>query len=531
MAINLRENLMRRQCLGDGFRRASIRCPSKYALIACYSDEKTAYYTYRELNEKINRVANSLQALGTKKGDRVAVLSRNNADFLILTYALIKIGAWYAPINFMLRGPDIERLIDFAEPRFFFVEDAFVDLVKGMIFNTKSIEKFGYISVFGGTRPEGWIDLGELMEGDDQEPDVIIDDEDVATLLFTSGTEADPKGVLTTHKNFYASIQTHLINIGFSQEDVFLLSLPIIHMGGFFLAIMGSIIGQTLVLTYLPDPSQMLKLIDKYKVTTTGLPPTLYVAILAVPDLKKYDLSSAKRFITWSSTIPKAMVDGWNEIAPHLSFHTLQGSSESSAAAITGSWFKKWEDIPNQDGRWVGKAVAFGCDIMLVDDDDCEVPVGEAGEEIIRGPVVMRGYYKNEEANKKSFCNGWFHTGDILFKDENGDYFFADRKKDMIKTGGENVFCQEVENIIGTHPDVVLCAVFGLPDARWGEAVTVAVVPRPGVTLTEEKIISFCKERLPSFKVPKRIFFRETLPISAANKILKRDLKKEYMSL
>lgn len=530
MANELEINVMRRKCLGDGLRRSSMRYPDKFALIACYGKGNTAYYTYKDLNKNINRVANSLLAIGTKKEDRVAVLSRNNADFLILAYALLKIGAWYTPINFMLRGSDIKKLIDFAKPRFFFVEDPFVDLVKGMMVDMQNVEHFGYISVFGGTKPDGWIDFRELMKGDDQEPEVLIDDEDVATLLFTSGTEADPKGVLTTHKNYYASIQTHLINVGFSQEDVFLLSLPIIHMGGFCLGTMGSIIGQTLILTYVPDPSQMLELIDKYNVTTTALPPTLYVAMLADPDLDKYDLSSARRFITWSSTIPKAMIDGWNKIAPNLRFHTIQGSSESSAAPLTGSGFKKWEDIPNQDGRWVGKVAAFGCDIMLVDDEGREVPVGEPGDEIIRGPVVMKGYYNNEEANNKAIRDGWFHTGDILFKDEKGDYFFADRKKDMIKTGGENVFCQEVENVIGAHPDVMLCAVFGLPDARWGEAVSVAIVSKPGITLTEEQITSFCRDRLPGFKVPKRVFFRDTLPTSAANKILKRDLKKEYTS-
>jgi len=528
MTSEFEENLMRRKCLGDGLRRSSIRFSDKFALIACYCKEKTRSYTYRELNKEINRVANNLLAIGAHKGDRVAVLARNSADSLILAYALLKIGAWYTPINFMLRGPDIKRLLGFAGPKFFFVEDAFVDLVEGIKSDLKGIEHFGYISVFEGAKPDGWIDLRELMKGDDREPLVRIDDEDIASLLFTSGTEADPKGVMTTHKNFYASIQTHLMTMGFSEEDVFLLSIPIIHMGGFCLATMCSIVGQTIVLTYLPEPARMLELMDKHKVTATALPPTLYVAMLTDPDLNKHDLSSAKRFITWSSTIPKAMVDGWNRIAPNLRLYTVQGSSESSAAGLTGSSFKTWDDIPKQDGRWVGKATASGCDIMLVDDEGSEVPVGKPGEEIIRGPVVMKGYYNNEEANKKAFCNGWFHTGDILFKDENGDYFFADRKKDMIKSGGENVFCQEVENVIGTHPDVMLCAVFGLPDARWGESVCTAIVPRLGTTITEEQIISFCKERLPGFKVPKRIFFRETLPMSVANKILKRELKKDY---
>ena len=157
-----------------------------------------------------------------------------------------------------------------------------------------------------------------------------------------------------------------------------------------------------------------------------------------------------------------------------------------------------------------------------------KVAVGESGEQLIRGPSLLKGYYKNDEANARAFRDGWFYTGDVLFRDKEGNYFFADRKKDMIKTGGENVSCQEIENVIGTHPNVMQCAVFGLPDDRWGEAVTAAVVPKSGSNTTGDEIIIFCKEKLAKFKVPKRVYFRDTLPISAANKILKRELRKEY---
>jgi len=168
--------------------------------------------------------------------------------------------------------------------------------------------------------------------------------------------------------------------------------------------------------------------------------------------------------------------------------------------------------------------------VRLVDDDGNDVADGESGEQIVRGPVIMKGYYKNDEVNRRVFRDGWFHTGDILFRDAAGNYFFADRKKDMIKTGGENVYCQEVESVLGAHPGVMQCAVFGLPNERWGEAVTAAVIAKPGTEVTEAELIEFCRVRLPGFKAPKRIHFRKSLPISAANKILKRDLKTEYAS-
>jgi len=222
------------------------------------------------------------------------------------------------------------------------------------------------------------------------------------------------------------------------------------------------------------------------------------------------------------------MVDGWKQASPAARFFSLQGSSESTASLLTGGWVDDWQHMPNQDGRWVGRVASVAADVRLVDEDGNDVADGQSGEQIVRGPVITKGYYKNEEANRRAFRDGWFHTGDVLFRDAAGNYFFADRKKDMIKTGGENVYCQEVESVLGGHADVMQCAVFGLPDPRWGEAVAAAVITRPGSAVTEADLIEFCRDRLPGFKAPKRIHFRDSLPISAANKILKRDLKAEY---
>ncbi|MBC7106313.1 MAG: long-chain fatty acid--CoA ligase, partial [Firmicutes bacterium] len=338
------------------------------------------------------------------------------------------------------------------------------------------------------------------------------------------GTEAAPKGVLSTHRNYLFSHLAYTINLGLTPQDVWLVSLPLIHMAGFNLMLMAHVFGQTVVMTQLPVPAQMLRLMAEYRVTVTALPPTLYVALLKEAPAELV-MPEARILMTWASTIPQAMVDGWNRIAPNARFFTLQGSSESTATALTGSFFKSWADVPNGDGRWVGKAMAFGSELRLVDDEGREVAPGEPGEQVIRGPVVMKGYYKNEEETGRVFRDGWFHTGDVLFCDGSGNYYFADRKKDMIKTGGENVFSQEVENVISAHPGVLQCAVFGIPDPRWGEAVTAAVVPRPGVPLTEQEVIGFCRGRLPGYKVPKYVIITDTPPTTAAGKLLKRALR------
>ncbi|MBH2042384.1 MAG: AMP-binding protein [Comamonadaceae bacterium] len=528
MTQELEMNLLRRQNLGDSLRRAAKAAGDKPAIIFYTADGAAQTHSYVQLNALVNTVANNLLRRGIRKGDRVAALSRNNVPFLALGYALHKIGAWLVPVNFMLQPTDVQHLIEFAEAKWFFVEDALLGNVDAVPGKMACVEQFVQFSVSGKAAPAGWLAFAELASGPADEPQVLVDSDDVATMFFTSGTESSPKGVLTSHANFYASQLAWALNFGLAQDDRFLLSIPLIHMAGYLFASFGLANQVTLVMTQVPQPVQMIDLIERHRLTAAALPPTLYVAMLSCPNFRTRDLSSASKMLTWASTIPKAMVDGWKEVAPAMRFFSGQGSSESTAGPLTGGYVGSWAEMPNGDGRWVGRQMCFSADVRLVDDDGKDVADGESGEQIVRGPVIMKGYYKNDEVNRRVFRDGWFHTGDILFRDAAGNYFFADRKKDMIKTGGENVYCQEVESVLGTHAGVMQCAVFGLPDERWGEAVTAAVIARPGTVVTEAELIEFCRGRLPGFKAPKRIHFRSSLPISAANKILKRDLKTEY---
>ncbi|ODU56388.1 MAG: hypothetical protein ABT02_20490 [Comamonadaceae bacterium SCN 68-20] len=526
MNSELQMNLLRRQNLGDSLRRSARAAPNKPAVIFHATDGASQTCTYAQLNAMVNAVANSLLRRGVRKGDRVAALSRNGIPMLALGYALHKIGAWLVPVNFMLQPHDVQHLIEFAEAKWFFVEDALLGNVDAVLGKLGCVEQFVQ---FGAAAPrKGWLRFDALLDGPATEPEVCIDSDDVAAMFFTSGTESAPKGVLSTHANFHAAHLSWSFNYGLSQDDRLLVSIPLIHMAGYLFSTLGVANQVTMVMTQTPQPVQMIDLIAQYRLTAAALPPTLYVAMLSCPNFKTRDLTSASKMLTWASTIPKAMVDGWKAASPALRFYSGQGSSESTAGPLTGGYFSSWADLPNGDGRWVGRPMSFAADVRLVDEDGNDVGIGESGEQIVRGPVVMKGYYKNEEANRRVFRDGWFHTGDILFRDAAGNHFFADRKKDMIKTGGENVYCQEVESVLGAHAAVMQCAVFGMPDERWGEAVTAAVIPRPGVAVTEAELIEFCRSRLPGFKAPKHIHFRSSLPISAANKILKRDLKAEY---
>lgn len=522
-------NLKRRGIIGDGLKRTSYRFPTKPALIYYNTEGKQTTFTYKELNEKVNQVSHSLLNMGIKKGDRIAVISRNSPEMVILSYALIKIGAWITPLNFMLKPQEISQLVHFSQARMFFVEGLNPDGVLSIAKELHGVEKF--VCFRSSEVPEGWEDFSQLIDGNTDEIEVEIEDEDVAALFYTSGTESDPKGVMVSHRNFFHCYYSYLTAGAFQPDDTILLSLPLIHMAGFTFMLHSHMAGLTIVMTEIPMPAQMAMLMDRYDITLTALPPTLYLGILNETASSQYNFSSLRKLITWSSTIPKSMVDGWNKAAPEARFFTIQGSSETTASPLTGSWFKTWDDIPNGDGRYVGKVTHTGSEIKLVDDDGNEVPDGKPGEQIARGPVVVNGYYNNEEANLRSFQNGWYHTGDVLIRDKDGNYYFADRKKDIVKTGGENVSSQEIENVLSLHPEISQCAVFGVPDPRWGEAVTAAIILKSESVLTKEEILDYCRIKLTGYKTPKYIVFRSSLPTTSAGKLLKRTLKDEYKIL
>ena len=306
------------------------------------------------------------------------------------------------------------------------------------------------------------------------------------------------------------------------------MSLPLSHVAGYLFSTYALANQVTMVMTQVPQPVQMIDLVARHRLSVMVLPPTLYVAMLSCPNFGTSDLRCATKLGTWASTIPKSMIDGWKQAAPSSRFFSVQGSSESTASLLTGGWVDGWEQMPNQDGRWVGRVASVAADVRLVDDDGKDVADGESGEQIVRGPVIMKGYYKNDEANRRALRNGWFHTGDILFRDAAGNYYFADRKKDMIKTGGENVASREVEEVIYRLPQVSEVAVVGVPHPYWVEAVVAVVVAKPGQGLEEAAVLAHCALHLAGFKTPKKVVFADTLPKNPSGKLLKRSLRRDH---
>jgi fatty-acyl-CoA synthase len=518
---SLEQNLLSRNVVGDILLRSAARHPNRRVL---RFREKN--YTYRELNETVNRCAHGLTELGLRKGDRAAILSHNSDHFIIYWWALMKIGAVITPVNWMLNGEEIRYIIDHAEAKAFFVEDALVQNVMGIKDALKTVRTFGTVDLTGTPVPDDWMNMESLWRDrfSTSEPQIEINHDDVATLLYTSGTEAAPKGVMNTHMNFISTIPSALADISLGRNDVMLGGIPLYHVAGMWMFTACCSLGALTLLEYIPDLTEILELTQEEKVTRWCWPTTVYINLLNVPDFEGYDLTSLQVCQIFGSPAPPALLDRWREIAPGVVFMNSYGQTEMTplGSSIAGEELDKRPDS-------VGRSM-LPVELKIFGPDDKELPVGEVGEIVARGPNMMRGYYKEEEKTAQTQRGGWHHTGDLGRMDEEGYLYFVDRLKDMIKTGGENVASADVEVSLFRHPKISDVAIIGLPDKVWSEAITAIVVPLPGQNLDEEEVIAWCKENMARYKVPKKVIVVDALPRNPSGKVLKRDLRKKYGS-
>ncbi len=352
---------------------------------------------------------------------------------------------------------------------------------------------------------------------------VATDDDDMASPHLHQRDGGAAQGVMSTHKNINASLMSGVVDLGLHRGDTGLVSIPLYHVAGMYFLLEFINLGCKLVLQYAPNPAKIMKITKDEKVTTWIYPPTVFQILPSLKDFASYDLSSLKKCISFGSVMPASLLRHWNEIKPDLEWFNYYGLTESSPL---GSSLKP-EDFERKIES-IGKPHT-GLEIKIFDDNDYEVPLGKAGEIVMRGPSVMKGYYRNEEDTETTFRGGWLHTGDLGRFDDEGLLYFLDRKKDVIKSAGENVSSREVEGVIAKHEKVMQVAVVGLPDAYWIEAVTACVAPYPEVELSEEEIIAFCKKNLAAYKVPKRVVIMgiHDMPLLPSGKILKRQLRTE----
>jgi len=523
MGLNqLHENLLHRAVVGDLITRSAQRFGERTALV-CGGHE----ISFKAVNEKSCQAANAFLAMGIERGDRVAFMTHNCLDYIYCRFGLAKIGAVLVSINFMLKGEEIAYILEDCQPKALFVEDILVDAVRSVGKNLEKIKHLGWFGIRGkDARPDGWLDASEMFEGaySADEPSVIVASDDVATLMYTTGTESFPKGVMSTHLNYYMSMLHFACDCDFRREDVLILDLPLFHVAGTIVLTAALTIGCKSLIEYAPDPMNILRKTERERVSYWIYPATLYLALPMIPGFDRFDLSSLKKCISFGSVIPTAVLETWRTIKPDLQWRNYWGQTESTPVGTTS--------VPEDFEATMGSIgiADTGVSVKVFDERDQEVPRGTLGELVIRGPAVMKGYWNKPDLTDKALANGWLHTGDLGYCDERGVFYFVDRKKDMIKTGGENVASQEVEGALVRHPKVAMAAVIGMPHPHWIESVTAVVVLKPQQEATEAEILEFCKQHLAGFKIPKKVIFAPRLPMTPNGKILKRKIREELLA-
>ena len=502
--------------LGEVLRRSAARFRDKTAII----DGETRL-SYREFDELATRVAAGLTGRGINPGDRVALLSRNSADFAAIAWGAARLGVILVPINFMLTADEVGYIVGDSEPVAFIAQPEFVDTA------TEAIAASGQAvptRVVTGDAQGEWTPFADLAGTDASgwTPPVVADDDPIR-LMYTSGTESRPKGALLTSRALQAEYLSAIIDGGMTGDDIDLHTLPLYHCAQLdcFLG-PDLMLGATSIILPAPDPATVLATIAEHKVTKYFAPPTVWIGLLRHPDFDTTDLSSLRKGYYGASPMPVEILKEIQQRLPDVDLWNFYGQTELAPVATILP--------PHEQLSHAGSAgfPVLNVETRLVDDDGNEVPVGEIGEVVHRSPQIAAGYWRNEEKTAEAFKGGWFHSGDLGIADADGRISIVDRKKDMIKTGGENVASREVEEAIYAHPDVAEVAVFALPDPKWVEAVTATVVARAGAQLTVAAIEEHCAGVLAPFKRPKRIEILTELPKNPSGKILKRQLREQF---
>jgi acyl-CoA synthetase (AMP-forming)/AMP-acid ligase II len=501
--------------IGYFLTRSANKYPNKTALVI--QDQR---FSFSHLNTRANKLAHALMNLGGKKGDKFAVLMFNCHQFVEAYYAVMKIGGVLVSLNGRLIGDELQYIINHSDAGFLIFGQDFIQTVDSIRAAIPNADKF--ITV-GQNIPEWSSGYEEILEkGSEKEPDIDIDEYDDACILYTSGTTGRPKGALTTHRNIFLNAVNQIVDWDLKPDDIDLLPIPLFHAGGLgFIPRLG-LLGNTIVLMESFEPRTFMELIQQEKITRTGIIPTMAKMVFDLPDFDIFDTSSIRSLLTGTMLLPTALRKLITKKFPNAGLYDTYGQTEATSTISV----QKPKDGFRKIGS-VGKPF-FLTEVMIVDEKDREVPRGEVGEIIMKSPTIMKGYYKDPEATEQAIKGGWLYTGDMGKMDEEGYIYIVDRKKDMIISGGINIYSKEIEDVLYSHTKVAETAVIGVPDEKWGENVMAVIVPRGEESMTESEVVEFCKEKLASYKKPKFVAFIKQMPKNRLGKILKTELRGKY---
>ena len=500
--------------------------------IFLFSEADSRVWTYKEFDRAVNRTANLLLQNEISKGDVVSLLLPNSPEYIIAYFACFKIGVLAGPVNSLLKAAEIEWVVGNSESKLILAGSQYTDLLPKSDNDQKELA-FPPVVYFDDVA-----EATESFEDNLRIVDLARDDETI--IIYTSGTTGKPKGCLLTHGNVIANARQIVEWLGFTESDRLLTVMPLFHMNAVSVTTMSALYaGASNVVSPKFSASKFWDIIEKYRITSFGSVATMLSILMAEPPAiaggltpsirdalvqpaAEASFDSLRFAMCGSAPVPAEVLKNFEE-----KFNCLVVEGYGLSESTCRSTFNP----PNQDRRPGSCGLPIGNEMKVLDENDKEVPDGELGEIALRGDNIFKGYFKNAEATEKAFANGWFHTGDIGYRDADGYFYIADRKTDMIIRGGENIYSREIDELLYTHPSVSEAAVIGVPDTLYGEEVAAFVVLKEGANTTESDLISFCSEHLADYKCPKSFTFVADIPKGPTGKLLKRELSKLFQKL
>jgi fatty-acyl-CoA synthase len=514
-------SVARRQTIADALHRSALRSPTKPAIVCgdvCWS--------YAEFDALVTRLACGLALQGVGPADRVAVLARNSHGFAALRYALARCGAVMVPINFMLKADEVAFILRNSGACTLATDSGLAALARAAALQDTAVQRFVWLPAEDPSEPEpGMLNFYELAACTTPLPDITLQSTDLAQIIYTSGTESSPKGAMLTHDAVMWQYVSCIADIAISAQDINLHALPLYHCAQLDVFLGPAIyVGATNFITSKPVPDNLLPMMERHQISSFFAPPTVWISLLRSPLFESSDLSRLQKAYYGASIMPVEVMKELVQRLPGVRIWNLYGQTEIAPMAT----YLGPEDQLRKPGS-CGRPV-LNVETRVVNDLMQDVAVGEVGEIVHRSPHLMLGYWQDEARTQAAFSGGWFHSGDLATIDAEGYISVVDRKKDMIKTGGENVASREVEECIYRLPQVSEVAVVGLPHPHWVEAVTAVVVLKAGHTLSEAELLAHCAAHMAGFKCPKRVEFTDSLPKNPSGKLLKRELRNRLVS-
>lgn len=488
--------------------------------------EKTAVvyenrsYTYREFNCIVNRFANGLLESGVKKGEKVALMMKNSDYFALSYFACVKIGAIVVPINFRLVDREVAYILNQSDSSVVISDPEFEKMIFAVKQNLPHIRQV--ITAESTSHPKN-VAIDDLLSTKITEPAMEINSTDDVHILYTSGTTGNPKGAIFDHQRVTSSVISCSATLGFNSEEKFIHIAPLFHSAQLVIFLLSSFfVGGFNLIHRDFNPQDVYRDIEKHKITHFFAIPMMYRLMLAYKEKNQYDVSSISCFSYGAAPMSASEIKQYMDFFQSTNFYSLCGLTEGGPTGI----YLSPEGHLKKAGVSGKHAILF-TEAKAVNSEGEEIKAGEVGELILKGDTIMREYYKKPNETAATLVNGWLYTGDLVIKDEEGYMTVVDRNKDMIITGGENVYSVEVENILISHPQIEDVAVIGTVDPKWGEVVTAVIVPNKGENINPEELDTFCRQHLAAYKIPRKLVFEEELPRNASGKLRKFELREK----